>query len=136
MIWLNLKRIIRSGFIGFWRSGYVSIASVLVLAVTLFFVGALMLSSAFLNSALESVKERVDISVSFKLDAPEKEILALKSSLELLPEITTVTYTSREKELANFQIRHRDNTLLIQSLSEVGNPFGARLSITASDPSH
>ena len=135
MILLNIKRIIRAGFIGFWRSSYVSIASVLVLTVTLFVIGALMLSAAFLESTLTSIQERVDISVSFKLDAPESEIKALQTSLELLPEVSQVTYASREQELADFQARHRDNSLLVQSLNEVGNPFGARLSILATDPS-
>lgn len=135
MIILNIKRIIQAGFIGFWRSSYVSIASVLVLTVTLFVIGALMLSAAFLESTLTSIQERVDISVSFKLDAPEAEIKALQTSLELLPEVSQVTYTSREQELADFQVRHRDNSLLVQSLNEVGNPFGARLSILATDPS-
>ncbi len=135
MIIVNLKRILRSGFISFWRNGYVAISSVMVLAVTLFVIGALMLGGAFLDSSLKSVQERVDISVTFKPEVSEDKILALKSSLELLPEVSKVEYTSRDKELENFQIRHRDNALLIQSLNEVGNPFGARISIAATDPS-
>ena len=130
----NLKRIIKSGSINFWRNSGVAMASMLVLTVTLLVIGSLYLGSAFLDSTLESIRERVDISVTLKTDAEEAAALALKKNLELLPEVKTVTYLSREKELADFRKRHQDNALLVQSLEEVGNPFGARLSILAADP--
>lgn len=58
----------------------------------------------------------------------------MKKILEALPEVQTVVASSREKELSDFRIRHQDNALLVQSLEEVGNPFGARLNIQAKDP--
>ncbi len=135
MLWISLKRIFKSGFINFWRNSIVAIASILVLTVTLFVIGSLILGTAFLNRTLENIQERVDISVSFRADAPERTILDLKSSLELLPEVRDVTYSSRDQELKAFKERHKDNALLMQSIDEVGNPFGARLSILANDPS-
>lgn len=135
MLWISLKRIFKSGFINFWRNSIVAIASILVLTVTLFVIGSLILGTTFLNRTLENIQERVDISVSFRADAPERTILDLKSSLELLPEVRDVTYSSRDQELKAFKERHKDNALLMQSIDEVGNPFGARLSILANDPS-
>ncbi len=130
----NLKRVIRAGSINFWRNSAVAMASIFVLTVTLLVIGSLYLGSVFLNSTLESIRDRVDISVTFKTDTPETKVLALKKDLELLPEVREVTYASREQELADFRERHQDNALLIQSLEEVGNPFGSRLSILATDP--
>ena len=130
----NLKRIFKAGSISFWRNSAVAVASIFVLTVTLLVIGSLMLGSAFLNSSLSDLKERVDISVTFKLDASEGEVLALQKDLEILPEVKEVEYISRDKELADFKSRHQDNALLIQSLEEVGNPFGARLSVLATDP--
>ena len=94
-----------------------------------------MLANSFLNTTLLNIKDRVDISVTFKTDASEKGILDLKRSLELLPEVKKVDYLSREQELSDFRDRHKDNALLIQSIDEVGNPFGARINIQAIDPS-
>jgi len=126
---------IRAGFIGFWRSGYVSVASVFILTTALFVLGSLMLGAAFLASTLDNIESQVDISVSFVPEASESQVRSLQSSLELLPEVRQVTYSSREDELKNFLDRHQDNTLLIQSINEVGNPFGARLNILAVDAS-
>lgn len=133
---LNLKRVLRSGFINFWRTPAVSIASVVTLTVTLYVIGALVLASAYLNSALDDIRNRVDISVALKPDVTETTALELKTELERLPEVKKVEYRSREQELADFRERHKDNDLIIQSLEEVGNPFGARLNISAVDPSH
>jgi len=134
-MWTKIKRVFRSGFVSFWRNGVISAASILTLTITLMVIGSLLLASAYLNSTLETVKNNVDISVSFKVDASESEVLNLKNTLATLPEVKEVEYVSREQELADFQERHKDNSLLIQSLSEVGNPFGARLNIKADDPS-
>lgn len=132
---VNLKRVIRAGSINFWRNSAVAMASIFVLTVTLLVIGSLILGSTYLNSTLEGIRSRVDISVTFKTDVNENAVLVLKEDLELLPEVREVSYASREQELAEFRERHQDNALLIQSLEEVGNPFGARLSILATDPS-
>lgn len=135
MFWTNTKRVIKFGFVGFWRNGLVSFASVLAMTTTLFVVGSLFLANNFLNSALDEVKNKVDISISFKTDASEENIQALKKELSLLPEVKEVSYSSRETELANFREKHKDNEILVQSLEEVDNPLGARLNILAIDPS-
>ncbi len=134
-MWTKLKRVCRSGFVGFWRNGVVSAASILTLTVTLTVIGSLLLASAYLNASLETIKSNVDISVSFKIDAPESEILSLKNTVASLPEVKEIEYVSRDQELADFRERHKDNALLVRSLDEVGNPFGARLNIKAKDPS-
>jgi len=135
MVWINIKRILKLGLINFWRNGLVSVASVLAMTITLFVIGAIYLGTNFLTSALADVRDKVDISVAFKIDAPEEAILAIKKDLTLLSEVKEVTYSSREQELAAFRERHKDNAIMIASLDEVGNPFGARLNISAVDPS-
>lgn len=135
MFWTNFRRIVRSGFINFWRNRATASASVLVMTVTLFVIGSLLLGSAFLQGSLQQIKDKVDISVLYKPDASESDVLAMKPVIEQMPQVKEVTYSSRDQELQDFIARHKDNTLLIQSLSEVGNPFGARLNIRAVDPS-
>lgn len=129
-----IKRIFKSGFINFWRNGVVSIASILVMTVTLFVIGSLVLAAAFLSASLTEVQSKVDISVSFKVDASLEEIKALQRDLMVLPEVKEVALSTREEELTLFRERHKDNNLLLQSLDEVCNPFGARLNIKAVNP--
>ena len=132
----NLKRALKPGFVMFFRSCFVSFASVLVMVVTLFIIGSLLISGALLESALTLVKDRVDINIYFRTDAREADITNLKNSLIALPEVRTIVYISREQALDDFKERHKDNSLIIDSLEEIGdNPLGASLSIKAREPS-
>lgn len=136
MFTINFKRITKSGIVNFWRNGWVSAATVLVMVLTLFVVGSLVLGNVIMTSVLGSLEEKVDITVYFKLDAPESEIFAVRDSLQGLGEVKDVEYVSREEALELFRNRHSTNALITQSLDELGdNPLGASLNVRATDPS-
>ncbi len=125
----------RTGFINFWRNGWVSLATILVMVTTLFVIGSLIFSRVLLNSTLAQVEDKVDITVYFKTDANEGDILALKDSLSKLGEVKSINYISAEKALNDFKERHSNNALITQSLDELGNnPLGANLNIKAQSP--
>src|SRR5947207_2718563 len=97
------KRVIRSGFFNFWRNGFVSLSSILVMMVTLFVIGSTIFSGVILQSTLDQIRDKVDINVYFVTSANESDILAMKKSLEGLPEVAPpVVYVSREAALADF----------------------------------
>jgi cell division transport system permease protein len=132
----SFKRIIRSGFVGFWRNAYVSLAAIFVMIITLTVVGGLMLTTQLLSVSLEQIREKVDINVYLVTTATEESIFALKNSLESLPDVAEVRYTSREEALETFRNRHQSDELTIQALDELGdNPLGASLSILAEETS-
>lgn len=135
MLMINLQRVLRAGLVNFWRMPVVASASVVALTAALFVIGTFFLARAFWGGAVAEIEARVDISVFMDPKAAEADVLALEKSLELLPEIKSVEYSSREAELADFRESNKDNELIAQSLAEVGNPFGARLNIKAIDPS-
>ncbi|MBI3020285.1 MAG: FtsX-like permease family protein [Parcubacteria group bacterium] len=135
-MWTDLKRISRSGFLSFWRNKFVSLASMLVITVTLFVVGSLIFVSAALDTALANVKAKVDVDVYFATEAPEEEILGLKKLLLELPEVASVEYTTKESALEQFKKRHESDYLTLQALDEIGeNPLGASLNILAKETS-
>jgi cell division transport system permease protein len=136
MFWVRIKRILKGGWINFRRNGLVSYAAILVTTITLSVVTGLFLFQAVLDSAIQSVQEKVDIAVYFTVDAPEDDILSLKKTLEDLPEVATVTYSSADEEVLDFRERHANDYLTLQALDELGdNPFGGTLRIKAKDSS-
>ena len=76
-MWTSLKRIIRSGFIQFWRSSFVSLSSILVMIITLSVIASIIFSSAILHATLSDIKEKVDINIYFASIAGENEVLAV-----------------------------------------------------------
>lgn len=135
-IWVTTKRIARYGLVGFIRNGFVSLAAVLIMTITLLVVAVLMISGAALNSVLKQLTDKVDVTVYFTTSAREDQIMQMKKTLEALPEVASVAYTSRDEALAAFQQRHVNDQLTMQALQELGdNPLGASLSVRAKDTS-
>tara|TARA_Y100000310_G_scaffold345471_1_gene465357 strand:+ start:4976 stop:5797 length:822 start_codon:yes stop_codon:yes gene_type:complete len=86
------------------------------------------------RQSIESIKEKVDISVYFKSNVPEDSILSVKRSLESLEEVKGVNYISREDALEEFKKRHADDETIVQTLDELDdNPLLASLDIKAEE---
>lgn len=132
---MMLRRVIAAGATSFGRNGAVSFATVLIMTVTLLIAGSLLFLSALLSHTLEAIEGKVDVNVYFVTTAAESEIEAVADDLRALPQVASVTYTSREDALAEFRLRHETDQLTLQALDELGeNPFGASLAVKATDP--
>ena len=136
MILIHTKRIIRSGYRNFVRSGFTSIASVLVMTITLFVITSLIFLQAALQNSLADIKEKVDVTVYFTPNAEEESIRSVEQALVKLPEVKEVSFTSEDDALIQFRERHATDYLTLQALEELNdNPLGATLNIKAKDPS-
>lgn len=134
--WVNAKRVARYGVAGFVRNGFISLAAVVIMTITLFVVAFLMIAGAALSSALSQLTDKVDVSVYFSVSATEEQVFDVRRSLEALPEVASVSYVSRDQALADFRERHANDQLTIQALEELGeNPLGSALEVRAKETS-
>lgn len=134
--WLNTKRIARYGLVGFFRNGFVSLAAIIIMVITLFVIASLMIGSAALSATLDQLTEKVDVNVYFVTAATEEQVVDVKERIEALPDVASVAYISREQALENFRERHKNDQLTIQGLEELDeNPLGASLAVRAKDTS-
>lgn len=134
MKWITVKRIFRAGFLNFWRNGFVSFASILMMVFTLFIIGLAIFTGVILGNTLQQFRDKADMNVYFTTDAPEEQILALQKSVDALPEVASTQYVSREDALANFRELHQNDQLTLQALDELRqNPLGAVLNVKAKD---
>jgi len=132
----TLTRIIKSGLVNFWRNGWLSTATVLIITIALITWTSIFLLNTVLTSVLDVLAEKVDVSVYFSLDSKEPDILALKSKLENLKEVANVEYVSTSQALEIFKNRHANDDILLKSVQELdGNPLEASLNILAKDSS-
>jgi cell division transport system permease protein len=119
MLWTNTKRVIKAGFINFWRNGFVSLASLLVMSVMLLIIGSIIFTSAILDTSLQQIKSKVDINVYFVTTAREADILLIRDAVRTLPEVDRIEYISRDQALADFRNRHQNDQLTLQALDEL-----------------
>lgn len=136
MRWVTTQRIIKAGFVNFWRNGSVSLSAVFVMIVALFIIGSTLLVTAFLGTALKDLQDKIDVNIYLNAGVGETSIMALKAQIEALPEVKQVTYVSQDDALAAFRERHQDDHRITQALDEIGgNPLTAVLTVKAKEPS-
>ncbi|MFH1392609.1 MAG: permease-like cell division protein FtsX [bacterium] len=133
---VTLNRVIKTGLCNFWRNSWLSSVTISIMAFTLLIIGFLLFLNTATNVILDSLQEKIDISVYFKPGTNEEEIFKIKNELTALPEIQNITYVSQEEALARFREKHKDNSLISQSLSELDeNPLEPCLNIQAKEAS-
>jgi cell division transport system permease protein len=132
----SLRRIFKAGFVGFWRNAYVSLASIFVITIALFVIGSTILIDQLLGASLVQLQAKVDINVYFVTTAPQEEIDALIASVNALPDVEKVTYTSRDDALAEYRAKNQNDSVAMQALDELReNPLGATIAVQAKEAS-
>jgi cell division transport system permease protein len=87
------------------------------------------------DTAINAVKEKVDVNLYLKADADENEIEALRNNINNLTVVKNVEYISKEDALESFRNENIDNPEIIQALRVLGaNPLTPNLVIKPSDP--
>lgn len=130
----SIVRVFNSGLQIFKRNGSLSVATVFIMAITLFMFSGLYSLTFLTRQIVANIKEQIDVSVYFTNQVNEADILKVRDLLTQLPEVARVDYVSRDDALARFRQRHANNEVLIQALEELGsNPFQPSLNVKAKD---
>jgi cell division transport system permease protein len=130
-----LSRIIHYGFKNFVRNGWPSAATVAIMALALLVSLGLIFFNVVTGQAVASIQDKIDISVYFKSNVPEDEVLNIKQLLEGLPEVKSVEYISSDRALEIFKQAHKDDPTITQAINELNtNPLVASLNIKAQKP--
>lgn len=131
---INFWRIIKYGFQSFTRNKWLSASTISIMTLTLIVFMGLMLFNIIADRAVETVKNKVDISVYFKSNVAEDDILNIKRILKNFDEVDDVEYVSRDEALVAFKERHSEDEIITQTLEELDkNPLLASLNIKAKD---
>ena len=129
----TLKRHVREGFKNIIRNGWMSVASIGAVTVTLILVGSFVAIMLNVNQMANKVEEDVEIKVLIDLTADDDDIEKLGEEIEGINKVGSVSFSSKDDELNN----------LIDSMGEQGeawalheqdNPLTHAYLIKALDP--
>ena len=95
----TMGRHIKEAFKSLVRNGWMSLAAVSAVAVTLLLVGSFIALLMNVNKLASDVENDVSVRVYIDLAATEEQQAQLGEELEKLAEVETVVYSSREDEL-------------------------------------
>lgn len=130
-----LGRVFKTGMRHFWRNGWLSTATISVMALALAMILGVLLVSVLMGALVDNLKSKLDVSVYFRLDTPEEEILKMKNDVLARPEVKRVEYVSSDDALARFKDRYKEDQTILASLDELdGKIFEASLNIGARNP--
>ena len=136
MKFIKLKRTFREGMDNFRRNGWLSFATVSVLAISLYVISITIILGVTANMVLRNIQDKINVSVYFNTDIEENRILEIKSKLTGYQEISSIEYVSKEQALEQFKKMGDKNPSITQALAEIGdNPLLSALVIKAKHPS-
>jgi cell division transport system permease protein len=131
-----ISRIFHFGFKNFWRNGWLTTVTVVIMTLALLVFAWLIFFGVVTSRAAASIEDKIDISVYFNTNTPEDEILNIQQSLEGLSQVQSVDYVSQDQALATFKQNHANDTTITQAVNELdSNPLEASLNIKAKNPS-
>lgn len=131
-----IKRIFNAGWTNFKRNSYLSLGTTGVMVLVLLLFSGLLAVNYISNQLVAMLQSKIDVSVYFKSEANEEEILKVKEDLEGLSEVKSIAYVSKEQALDDFKQKHAGDTLIQDSLAELDvNPLQASLNVKAQNSS-
>lgn len=126
-------RVIKLGLLNFWRNWWLSVASVLVMAVTLFIISVFTVQNLVIRETTAGIQDKLDLSVYFNDEVEEEKIQEIRRVLINRPDVKSVEYVSKDKALEIFQSRQTSDR--VKSLiTPEENPLPRSLVIKANDP--
>jgi len=132
---ISFWRIIKFGWKNFKRNSGFSLAMIFVMVLVISVITFLIISQKFYQALITQLKEKVDMRVYLKEELKREDVLKIKEDLSKISWIKEIEYISKEKALEDFERRHQNDEVIMESLKEVGeNPLLASLTIKAKDP--
>ncbi|OQA38516.1 MAG: Cell division protein FtsX [Parcubacteria group bacterium ADurb.Bin316] len=127
---ISLLRVVKFSIQDIYRNIWLSLVTIMILILSLFTINMLLVVKVVGDTAVEAIKEKIDINLFLKTTAEENEILALKAKISNLSEVKDVTYISKTEALENFKNKHTDNPEVLEALKILGaNPLSPTLVI-------
>ncbi len=130
-----LRKIIKSGWEGLVRQGFLTFATSLVIFIAVILGTSLYLFQGGVRYLTDQLKDKIDISVTFNASVAEDSILQIRDDLAKLPDVKKADYVSPEDAYNAFVSAHQGDQYM-EALSLIGtNPFLPTLRIQTKDPS-
>ncbi|MDD4271904.1 MAG: ABC transporter permease [Patescibacteria group bacterium] len=134
MFLLSFLRVIKFSLQDIARNIWLSIITIIIITLALFSVNLLLTVKVLTSATVGAVKDKIDVSLYLKSEAPENLILALKSQIENIDSVAKVDYISKQAAIESFREKHKNDPEILQALLELGkNPLSPGLIIKPKD---
>lgn len=134
MNFASLVRVVKAGFVSFYRNGWLSVAATGIVTFTLVLISIFLLLMLLGQNIITSIQKKIDVEVFFNDTAKVTDIQTIKEQLEQQPNTESVRYISKAEALEIYKGQRESNRKLVEQISEEDNPLPPSLQIKARDP--
>ncbi len=131
--WVTFLRMCRYGINNFSRNAWLTIAATAVMTITLFVILVSVVSQHVMANTLQTVRDRVTMSIYLKTDASGEQVQAVVNEVEKLSSVTQVTTQSPEEARKVFIDRNRDDADTLDAVKEATNKLPWTVSVRVVD---
>ncbi|MDP4038606.1 MAG: permease-like cell division protein FtsX [bacterium] len=131
---ITLWRIFKTGFRNLFRNAWLSAAATAIMVVTLVIVSFFAFSALLLNSQLNAIKDKINLTIFITDEAKLDDIKNLQAKLLADNNVLSVEYISKNDALNKLSNRSEKDKEIAKLASEVGNPLQASLEVKTKDP--
>lgn len=136
MFLISFYRIFKFAGQGFWRNFWLSIVTISIIILTFISINFIIILNFVTNKTIETVQDKVDVSIYFGTETNENKILEVRNFLESLGQVKEITYIPREEALDKFRLRHKSDSSILKVLEELDkNPLSAVVVVKAKNVS-
>lgn len=133
---ISIERVIKAGFVNFFRNAWLAVAAIAVMVITLSIVLFSVIANATFANTITQITERIDVSVYLNDDVGKNEGQReqLISQIKRLENVKSVGFISKDQALERYKEQNDDNLDLLVAISQTDNPLPASLQIKPHNP--
>lgn len=131
--WLTFVRMCRYGVNNFSRNAWLTIAATAVMTITLLTIFTTFVARNVLVDTADEIRAKVNMSIYVKYDTSDKDAETVKSHLEKLSTVKSVTYISPKQAAAQNAEENKANQDVLEAIVEASNKLPGTLRISVTD---
>jgi len=136
-MFISFYRALKFSVKDIFRNVWLSVVTIIILILALFSVNLLLVVQVISRAAIDTVRDRIDVSLYLKPEAAESDILSLRATISGLDNVREVVYVSKQQALEDFQTKQKNNPDILEALRELDtNPLSPSLIIRPQDVGH
>ncbi|GIP21713.1 permease-like cell division protein FtsX [Paenibacillus sp. J22TS3] len=136
MTFRTFLRHLREGTKNVFRNGWMSVASITSIIVSLFILGVFILLVLNVNSFADEADSQVQISAFLNTKVDQKSIQDIQTEIGNMPEVSRVTFVPKSQGLKDFKQKLGESGKdLLEGYTEATNPIPDTLKVEVVEPS-
>ncbi|MBQ9029524.1 permease-like cell division protein FtsX [Candidatus Saccharibacteria bacterium] len=114
----SAARVMKYGAVSFARNIWLSIASTLVMTITILIILVTFMASAVLSSTAQTLREKIDVTIFLKPGTSTQVLAEMSEELKKDPNVRSISTSTSEEVYDKFIAENQDDEVLMKAVSD------------------